>query len=230
MGQAVAKDAPLFAIRPETAKPNPPDAPSTTQEIVVTAPVAGVITQFDVTVGQVVKSTKPGAATKAASIADLSSVWLVAEIDENDARPLRPGQPVEVRPTALAGRVYRGTLSTVSSVDPATTLATARIVVENADGGLKLGMLAQFNLSTAADSGTLAVPEGAVLFENDSARVLVVRDEKSVRDVSSTKIAARAIRTGRIRDGMVEVVEGLALGENVEATDGLFIDRAAKGY
>jgi multidrug efflux pump subunit AcrA (membrane-fusion protein) len=91
-------------------------------------------------------------------------------------------------------------------------------------------MLAQFNLSTPGDSGTLAVPEGAVLFENDSARVFVVHDEKSVRDVSSTKIAARAVRTGRIRDGMVEVVEGLTLGENVEATDGLFIDRAAKGY
>jgi cobalt-zinc-cadmium efflux system membrane fusion protein len=135
-----------------------------------------------------------------------------------------------VRPTALGGRVYKGALSTVSPVDPDTRRATARIVVENADGGLKLGMLAQFSLSTAGDSGTLAVPEGAVLFENDSARVFVVREERSVRDVSSTKLAGRAIRTGRIRDGMVEVVEGLALGENVEATDGLFIDRAAKGY
>jgi hypothetical protein len=230
VGQPVAKDAPLFAIRTEAAKANPLDASSTTQEIVVAAPVAGVVTQFDVTVGQIVKTAKPGAATKAASIADLSLVWLVAEIDENDARPLRSGQPVEVRPTALGGRVYKGTLSTISAVDPDTTRATARIVAENVDGGLKLGMLTQFSLSTAADSGTLALPEGAVLFENDSARVFVVRDETSVRDVSSTKLAGRSIRTGRIRDGMVEVVEGLTLGENVEATDGLFIDRAAKGY
>jgi Barrel-sandwich domain of CusB or HlyD membrane-fusion len=230
VGQFVAKDAPLFAIRPEAAKPNPADAPSTTNEIVVDAPVAGVVTQFDVTVGQVLKTTKPGAAAKAAAIADLSSVWLVAEIDENDARTLRSGQPVEVRPTALGGRVYKGTLSTVSPVNPDTARATARIVVDNGDGALKPGMLAQFSLSTAAASGTLAVPEGAVLFENDSARVFVVHDEKSVRDVSSTKIEARPIRTGRIRDGMVEVVKGLALGENVEATDGLFIDRAAKGY
>ncbi|MBV8441014.1 MAG: efflux RND transporter periplasmic adaptor subunit, partial [Hyphomicrobiales bacterium] len=219
VGQSVAKDAPLFAIRTEAAKSNPADAPSTTHEIVVAAPVAGIVIEFNVTVGQVVKTTKPGAATKAASIADLSSVWLVAEIDENDARPLRPGQLVEARPTALDGRVYKGTLSSVS-VDPDTRRATARIVVENSDGGLKLGMLAQFSLSAAGDSGTLAVPEGAVLFENDSARVFVVRDERSVRDVSSTRLAARAIRTGRVRDGMVEVVEGLALGENVEATDG----------
>jgi membrane fusion protein, heavy metal efflux system len=230
VAQSVAKDAPLFTIRTEAAKANPTDAASTSQEIVVAAPVAGVVTQFGVAVGQVVKTTNPGSASKAASIADLSSVWLIAEIDENDARPLRSGQPVEVRPTALAERVYKGTLSMVSPIDPGTKRATARIVVENTDGALKLGMLAQFNLSTPGDSGTLAVPEGAVLFENDSARVFVVHDEKSVRDVSSTKIAARAVRTGRIRDGMVEVVEGLTLGENVEATDGLFIDRAAKGY
>ena len=127
VGQSVAKDAPLFAIRTEAAKANPADAPSTTQEIVVAAPVAGVVTQFDVTVGQVVKTAKPGAATEVASIADLSSIWLVAEIDENDARPLRSGQPVEVRPTALGGRVYKGTLSTISPVDPDTTRATARI-------------------------------------------------------------------------------------------------------
>jgi membrane fusion protein, heavy metal efflux system len=226
-GQSVAKDVPLFAIRTQAAKANPTDPQSTTQEIVVAAPVAGVVTQFGVAVGQAVKH---GAATKAASIADLSSVWVVAEIDENDAQPLRSGQPVEVRPTALGGRVYKGTLLTVSPVDPDTKRATAIFVVENTDGALKLGMLAQFNLSTAGDSGTLAVPEGAVLFENDSPRVFVAHDEKSIRDVSSTKIMARAVRTGRIRDGMVEVVEGLTLGENVEATDGLFIDRAAKGY
>ncbi len=173
---------------------------------------------------------KAGTAPPAASIADLSSVWLVAEIDENDARPLRPGQLVEARPTALAGRIYKGKILSVSPVDQQTMRATARIVVENADGGLKPGMLAQFNLSNPDDAGSLAVPEGAVLFENDSARVFVQRDEKKrFRDVRA-KLTPRVIRTGRIRDGMVEVIEGLALGENVEATDGLFIDRAAKGY
>jgi HlyD family secretion protein len=140
--------------------------------VVVAAPGAGVVTQFGVAVGQVVKTTNPGSATKAVSIADLSSVWLIAEIDENNARPLRSGQPIEVRPTALAGRVYKGTLSTVSPIDPGTKRATARIVVESTDGALKLGMLAQFNLSTPSASGTLVVPEGAVLFENDSAGVL----------------------------------------------------------
>lgn len=231
VGQAVAKDAPLVVIRTKPAKTNPTDDVSPTEpEIVVAAPVAGVVTQVGVEVGQAVKAAPPATATKAASIADLSSLWVVAEIDENDARPLRSGQLVEVRPTALPGQIYKGKLTSVSPVDPATRRSTARIVIENTDGALKPGMLAQFNLPNAGDSATLAVPEGAILFENGSARVFVTYDEKSVRDVSSTKLAARAVRTGRIRDGVVEVVEGLALGDNVEATDGLFIDRAAKGY
>jgi hypothetical protein len=230
VGHAVVMGAPLFVIRTKPAKTNATEAQSTPPEIVVAAPVAGVVTQFGVAVGQILKTTKTGAATNAVSIADLSSVWLVTEIDKNDARPLKPGQSVDVRPTALAGRVLRGKLMSVSPVDPATRRATARIVVENTDGVLKPGMLAQFNPRNADDSATLAVPEGAVMLENDSARVFVVHDEKSVRDVSSTKIASRAVRTGRIRDGMVEVLEGLTLGEDVEATNGLFVDRAAKGY
>jgi multidrug efflux pump subunit AcrA (membrane-fusion protein) len=230
VGQPVAKDAPLFAIRTKAVEANPTDPLPTTQEIVVAAPVAGIVTQFGVAIGQVIKTAKAGTATTAASIADLSSVQIVVEMDENDARTLQPGQSVEVRPTALAGRVYNGKLMSVSPVDPDTLRVTARVVVGNADGGLKLGMLVQINASNVNDADALAVPESAVMFENDSTRVFVVQEEKSIRDVSTKKLSARAIRTGRIRDGMVEVVEGLGLGENVEATDGLFIDRAAKGY
>ncbi|MFZ0209614.1 MAG: hypothetical protein WAL59_26485, partial [Roseiarcus sp.] len=70
---------------------------------------------------------------------------------------------------------------------------------------------------------------GAVLFENDGARVFVAAAKDNDSGVSG-KLMARPIRIGRIREGMVEVVEGLKLGENVEANDALFIDRAAKGY
>ena len=229
VGQVVAKDAPLFTIRTKVAAANPTDAQSPTQQIVVAAPVAGVVTRFDLAVGQVIKTAKAGTSPSAASIADLSSVWLVAEIDESDARPLRPGQPFEVLPTALAGKVYQGKILSVSPVDPGTMRASVRILVDNPDGGLKLDTLAQFKPANVDEAGTLAVPERALLFEDGSARVYVAQEEKSVRDVSTTRLAARAVRTGRIRNGMVEVVEGLGLGDNLEATDGLFIDRAVKG-
>jgi multidrug efflux pump subunit AcrA (membrane-fusion protein) len=229
VGQVVAKDAPLFTIRTKVAAANPTDAQSP-QEIVVAAPAAGVVTRFDLAVGQVIKTAKAGTSPPAASIADLSSVWLVAEIDESDSRPLWPGQPFEVLPTALAGKIYQGKILSVSPVDLGTMRASVRILVDNPDGGLKLDTLAQFKPANVDEAGTLAVPERAVLFEDGSARVFVAQKEKSVRDVSTTRLAARAVRTGRIRNGMVEVVEGLGLGDNLEATDGLFIDRAVKGY
>jgi len=226
VGQAVAKEAPLFAIRRRASET---DAQSAEEETKVAAPAAGVVTRLDVAVGQEVKETKAGTAPPAASIADLSSVWLVSEIDENDARALRPEQAVEVRPTALAGRAYQGKILAVSPVDPETKRAAVRILVENSDGALKLGMLAQYFPGTAGDAGSPAVPEGAVVFENGFTRVFAAAP-KGGDSGASGKLTARTVRIGRIRDGMVEVVEGLALGENVEASDALFIDRAAKGY
>ena len=226
VGQTIAKDAPLFAIRRRASSA---EAQSAAEETKVAAPAAGVVTRLDVAIGQAIKATRAGTAPPAASIADLSSVWLVSEIEEIDARALRPDQAVEVRPTALAGRAYRGKILAVSPVDPETKRAGVRILIENSDGALKLNMLAQYIPSEAGDAGTPAVPEGAVLFENDGARVFVAAAKDNDSGVSG-KLMARPIQIGRIREGMVEVVDGLKLGKNVEANDALFIDRAAKGY
>jgi multidrug efflux pump subunit AcrA (membrane-fusion protein) len=226
VGQTVAKDAPLFAIRKGASET---DAQSAEDDIKVAAPAAGVVTRLDVAVGQNVKATKGGTAPLAAAIADLSSIWLVSEIDGSDARGLRADQAVEVRPTALAGKVFQGKILAISPVDPETKRATVRILIENSDGALKLNMLAQYFPSNAADAGSPAAPEGAVLFENGGERVFAMAARDSDPSVSG-KLTARSVRIGRIREGMVEVIEGLTPGENVEATDALFIDRAAKGY
>ena len=90
-------------------------------------------------------------------------------------------------------------------------------------------MLAQFTPSDSGDPGTPAVPEGAVLFENGGERVFAMAGKDNDLAVAG-KLTARSIRIGRSREGMVEVLDGLKLGENVEASDALFIDRAAEGY
>jgi multidrug efflux pump subunit AcrA (membrane-fusion protein) len=221
VGQVVAKDAPLFSIRTRPSAAN-----SQAEEITVAAPVAGAVTALAIAVGQAVKPARDGPA--AASIADLSTLWLVAEIDENDARALRRDQAVDVRPTALPGKVLNGRVAFVSPADAKTGRAVARIVVDNSDGALKLGMLAQFAPEKAENSESPAIPESAVLFENGGARVFVAAEDSDAK--GPIKFTPREIKIGRIRDGLVEVLEGLAPGENVEASDALFIDRAAKGY
>jgi multidrug efflux pump subunit AcrA (membrane-fusion protein) len=74
----------------------------------------------------------------------------------------------------------------------------------------------------AATESALAVPVGAVLFENDGARVWVVAGDGVP--------APRPVRIGRIGGGMVEVLDGLRAGEQVVTRGGLFLDRAWKGY
>jgi multidrug efflux pump subunit AcrA (membrane-fusion protein) len=222
VGETVAKGAPIFSIRPTEA--DPPRPPN--DAIVVVSPIAGTITAINVAAGDAVTAGKARTAA-AALVADLARVWLAAEIEPDLARSVRPGETVEAQTTALPDQPFNGQVLTVSPVDAATGYASVRTLVENPHGALKPNMLATFSAPPGAE--VLAIPQSAVLFENDTARVFVMEREADTPGASS-KLAARQIRIGRFGDGWVEVVEGLKPGEEVEATDAVFIDRVVKGY
>jgi cobalt-zinc-cadmium efflux system membrane fusion protein len=95
-----------------------------------------------------------------------------------------------------------------------------RADVENPDGALKPGMFANFSIITGETATGPAVPQEAIVYEGDHARVWVA-------GVGDT-LALREIRTGRISDGMVEVRAGLSAGEQVVTSGTIFIDRAAR--
>jgi cobalt-zinc-cadmium efflux system membrane fusion protein len=82
-------------------------------------------------------------------------------------------------------------------------------------------MFASFSINTGSESAAPAVPEGALVYEGETARVWVVQDDGT--------LASRPIRTGRVSNGMVEIGSGLTPGEKVVTSGSLFIDRAAKG-
>lgn len=188
-------------------------------EAVVTAPIAGTVIQRKVGLGQYITA---GASDPIFLIGDLSTVWLVANVRETDAPLMRVGQPVEVRVLAYPGRVFKAKLTYVApSVDPNTHRLPVRAEVENPDDALKPEMFARFSIITGDGVAAAAVPEGAIVYEGDTARVWVARDDGT--------IVSRQIRTGRSSDGMVEVLSGLAPGEKVIAGGTLFIDRAASG-
>jgi cobalt-zinc-cadmium efflux system membrane fusion protein len=81
-------------------------------------------------------------------------------------------------------------------------------------------MFATFSIITSGATEALAVPEEAVVREGEAARVWVLEADNA--------LALRLIRTGRINNGMVEVVEGLHAGDKVVTRGSLFIDRAAQ--
>jgi cobalt-zinc-cadmium efflux system membrane fusion protein len=82
-------------------------------------------------------------------------------------------------------------------------------------------MFASFVITTSAADQSPAVPEGAVVYEGDTAHVWVLRSDDS--------LIVRPIRAGRTNAGFVEVLEGLKSGERVVTRGSLFIDRAAAG-
>ena len=134
---------------------------------------------------------------------------------------MRVGLPLEIHVLAYPDRVFKGKISWVApSIDPNTHRLPVRADVENRDGALKPGMFANFSIITGEESAAAAVPQEAIVYEGELARVWVVG--------AVDTLALREIRTGRISNGMVEVLAGLSAGEKVVTSGTVFIDRAAK--
>ncbi len=187
----------------------------------VTAPVRGTITQRQIGVGQYINSEAAGASNPVYTISDLSTVYLIANVREVDAPLMKVGLQLEVHVLAYPGRVFRGKVSYVApSIDPNTHRLPVRAEVENPDRALKPGMFANFSIITGEASTAPAVPQEAIVYEADRARVWVAGDGDT--------LALRQIRTGQSSEGMVEVLAGLSPGEKVVTSGTVFIDRAAR--
>jgi cobalt-zinc-cadmium efflux system membrane fusion protein len=188
----------------------------------VVAPISGTVTQRQVGLGQNILSVQSGASTPVYTIGDLSTVWLVANAREADAPLIRVGEPLEVQVLAFPDRVFKARISWVAaSINANTNRLPVRADVENPDAALKPLMFARFSIITGPAGKAPAVPEDAIVYEGDTARVWVVRDDGA--------IVARTIRIGEASDGMIEVLDGLAAGEKIVTSGSLFIDRAAAG-
>jgi len=188
---------------------------------IVTAPVRGTITQRQIGLGQYINSEAAGAASPVFTISDLSTVYLIANVREVDTPLMHVGLPLEVHVLAYPGRVFKGKVSYVApSIDPNTHRLPVRADVENPDGALKPGMFANFSIITGEASTAPAVPQEAIVYEGERARVWVAGDGDT--------LALREIRTGRTSDGLVEVLAGLSAGEKVVTSGTVFIDRAAR--
>jgi cobalt-zinc-cadmium efflux system membrane fusion protein len=181
------------------------------------APIAGVVVDRQVGPGQYVQA---GAGTPVFTIADPSSVWLLANVREADSGSVRSGDVMIVRVPAYPKREFQARVTYVAAlVDPGTHRLPVRAEIENRDGALKPEMFASFRIQTSEATQSPAIPEAAVVYEGEAAHVWVVQGEGL--------LAYRAIRTGRSNDGLIEVLEGLEPGERIVTKGGVFIDQAA---
>jgi len=183
----------------------------------IVAPIAGVVVDRQLGPGQFLQS---GSGTPVFTIADPSSVWLLANVREADSGRVHVGQAVDVQVLAYPKREFKARVSYVAAlVDPATHRLPVRAVIDNPDAALKPEMFANFRIVTSEATQSPAVPEPAVVYEGDLAHVWVLSGDGL--------LAYRAIRTGRDDNGLVEVLEGLKSGEKIVTKGGLFIDQVA---
>ena len=185
----------------------------------VGSPIEGTVVQRRVGPGQWLSSG--GGSEPIFTIADLSTMWLVAAVREMDAPLVRLDQPVEVTVGALPGRKFEAQVTSIGAgLDPATRRLTVRAEVKDPEHLLKPEMFATFRIALGEPKRSPAVPANAVIHRGQEASVWVALD--------GNRFVLRRIAAG-IRSGdMVEVVEGLDAGERVVTGGALFIDRAAR--
>lgn len=172
------------------------------------APFAGVLGLRNASVGQLVQ---PG--QEIVTLDDVSQIKLDFEAPETALALVRRGVKLEAETAAFPGRKFTGSIAQVDSrVDPATRTVRARAILANRDGALKPGMLLTVRLQADPRSNP-AVPETALMERGDGALVYRV-----AQGAGGPTAEAAAIRIGRRQLGMVEVLEGLGVGDQIIAT------------
>ncbi|MBI4400846.1 MAG: efflux RND transporter periplasmic adaptor subunit [Nitrospirae bacterium] len=173
----------------------------------ILAPFAGRIIARNVTRGEVVNTTE-----KLFVVADLSNVWVVANIPEKDIPYIQHSaardRSVEILLSAYPHEVIRGTITYVGDVlDPATRTMKIRVEVTNPEGRLKPEMFASVRIYSEPEPNVLTIPSTAALQDKDETVVFVQLDDQ--------QFARRAVKLDSESGDLLKVLDGLQEGDQV---------------
>jgi cobalt-zinc-cadmium efflux system membrane fusion protein len=175
----------------------------------VYAPITGVIVAQNVTNAAAAGVSLSGSAT-AFTIADLSTVWIICDIYENDISKLQLGQEARIKVSAFPDRPLTGRISDIGPIlDPALRTAKVRVEVSN-PGFLKLGMFATAIFTSRTKEMHAAVPADAILHLHDRDWVFL--------PVGGNQFKRMEVHAGRMIDGnRQEILSGIQPGQQVVA-------------
>jgi cobalt-zinc-cadmium efflux system membrane fusion protein len=180
----------------------------------ILAPVSGVITDQQVTSAAGVQAFGVAAFT----ISDLSRVWIVCDVYENDLHGVRVGDSAEIRLNAYPGQAFAGMISNIGYIlDPNLRTAKVRIEVRN-PGVMRLGMFATATFRSQTMESLAVVPASAVLHMHDRDWVYVPARDQSLRRVE-------VVGGNLLADNMQVIKSGIEPGQQL-VKDALILDRA----
>jgi RND family efflux transporter MFP subunit len=184
-------------------------------DVTVPAPITGVITSRTANLGQVA-----GMAQELFVVTDLSQVWVIGDLYEQDFQTVRVGSEAALTTPAYPTLTLRGRVTYIDPrVDPQTRTAKVRVEVANPEGRLRLGMYVTMAFTTPGDARTVVIPRGAVQTIGERQIVFVpALDEEG-------KFLSRSVQVGPLRGDLVTIRSGVQPGEAV-VTEGSFFLRA----
>ena len=181
-------------------------------QIPLLAPVSGEITDRLVGPGQLLQA----GATQCFTISDLSTVWVLVNVYQNDLAAVRAGDTVEVTTDAYPDK-FRGKISYIAAtVDPNTRTLQARIVTDNPGGKLKNNMYVTATVHAGAIRNALTVPDSAVLRDTENMSFVYVQ-------VAANQFARRLVTPAGSEGGKTQITDGLKEGEHVVGDGSLFL-------
>ena len=182
--------------------------------LVVPSPIDGRVVTRNAAPGFL---TQPGTAPAPFSVADISTMWMIANVIETDAPAYKVGQPVEVRVPAYPDKVFKGHVTTVGSIiDPNTHRQLVRSEIEDPEHLLRSGMYASFIIRVGGPLRSLAVPADGVVREGDGTMTVWVTKD-------SRHFIKRTVSIGPRQNGWVQILDGLQPGETVVTEGAVFL-------
>jgi cobalt-zinc-cadmium efflux system membrane fusion protein len=182
--------------------------------LVVPSPINGRITARNAAPGLFVQA---GNAPAPYSVADISTMWMLANVAESDVPAFRLGQEVKVSLLAYPGKEFEGRIVTIDSmVDPNTHRMMMRSEIKDPNHELRSGMFANFVIRTGDPMRSLAVPLNGVVREGDGTMTVWVTSDRR-------RFTQRVVKTGIQKDGYRQILEGLEPGELVASDGAIFL-------
>jgi cobalt-zinc-cadmium efflux system membrane fusion protein len=188
------------------------EPPKTTGQIPVPAPVAGQIVERLVGPGQLLQA----GSTQCFTISDMSTVWVLVNVYQNDLAFVRVGDNVDITTDAYPDK-FHGRISYIAdALDPNTRTLQARIITENPGYKLKKDMYVTATVHAGALANALTVPDASVLRDTENQPFVYVQ-------VASNQFARRLVKVGDSQNRRTLVQDGLKEGEHIVGDGSLFL-------
>lgn len=179
-------------------------------KVAVRAPFPGTIVEKHATLGEVIEPS-----TNLFTLADLTTLWVIADVPEKDIPQVKTGLPVEVRVSPYPNDVFKGIVTYIGDqIDPSTRTVRVRTEVDNSLAKLKPEMFASIFITTDVLSDVLAIPGEAVQTDGNKEIVFI--------DKSNGEFEKREVSLGRQVDNFYQVLDGIKPGERL-VTKGSFL-------